>query len=176
MPLLLILFIGVPIAEIALFIQAGELIGLWWTLATVIVTAFIGTALVRQQGMNAWIRTQSALQENRMPLEEVFTGICLLLAGALLLTPGFLTDAIGFCLLIPPLRAIIGHGFLKLLKDRGAFQMHTGQTHTGNANGRHNPFGHGNPDDIIEGDFEIIKPDKECHPIDPKEISSKKDN
>lgn len=178
MPLLLILFIGVPIAEIALFIQAGELIGLWWTIATVVVTAFIGTALVRQQGIAVLSRAQSALQENRMPLEEVFTGICLLLAGALLLTPGFLTDALGFCLLIPPLRAIIGLGFWKLVKDRGTFQMHMGNaggqgTH-GHPNPGHGPFKPGSPDDIIDGDFEVVNPDDETKPRQNKRIPPEK--
>jgi len=168
MPLLLILFIIVPIAEIALFIQAGELIGLWWTLASVVVTALIGTTLVRKQGLNAWLRAQSAMQENRMPLEEVFTGICLLLSGALLLTPGFLTDAIGLSLLIPQFRMIMGLAFWKRFKERPNFQMHAGNFN------QQNPYEQKKPDDIIDGDFEIIDPEENPSPATLKKIQPKK--
>lgn len=106
--LLLIIFIGVPIAEIALFIQAGELIGLWPTLGAVIATAIVGTALLRAQGLATLARARRQVEEGRVPVSEVFTGVCLLVAGALLLTPGFLTDTIGFLLLVPPLRQLIG--------------------------------------------------------------------
>lgn len=106
--IILIIFIGVPIAEIALFIQAGEIIGLWPTLAAVVATAIIGTALLRAQGLATIERARRQIDEGRIPVSEVFTGVCLLLAGALLLTPGFLTDTVGFLLLVPPLRQTIG--------------------------------------------------------------------
>ena len=119
MPILLFIFIVIPIAEIALFIQAGEIFGLWWTLLSVVITAIIGTNLVKRQGMKAWLRAQQAMNEDSLPIEEIFTGVCLLLSGALLLTPGFLTDAIGFALLIPSLRKNIGAIILNLLKKYG---------------------------------------------------------
>lgn len=113
MPFLIILiFLGIPILEIAVFIQAGSIFGLWPTLAATVVTAVLGAALVRAQGMAALYRARESLAHDRIPVAEVFTGICLLLAGALLLTPGFVTDAVGFLLLVPPLRAVLGRWIL----------------------------------------------------------------
>ena len=91
-PIILLAFILVPIAEIAVFIQAGELIGLWPTIAAVILTAIIGTAMLRQQGIATLMRLRATVDRGEMPLREVFDGACLLIAGVLLLTPGFLTD------------------------------------------------------------------------------------
>ena len=106
--LILLLFIAVPIAEIIIFIEAGNLIGLWATLLMVILTAIVGTSMLRQQGVSVLRRAEEALQRNELPMEEVVTGICLLVSGALLLTPGFLTDSIGFALLVPPFRHFLG--------------------------------------------------------------------
>lgn len=162
MPLLL-LFILVPMAEIALFIQVGDRIGLGWTLAIVILTAFIGTALVRNQGLAVWQRANQAMAENRMPLEEVFTGLCLLVAGVLLLTPGFLTDTIGFLLLIPPVRSFLGRGMWDLLKARGSVRythIHTSQDFHGPGAG---PRGNGGTDrqgPVIDGDYHEVDNDK----------------
>lgn len=105
--LLLVLFIGMPIAEIAVFIEAGGRFGLWPTVGAVILTAIIGTSLLRVQGLSVLRRAQSSLNRGEMPLVEVFDGFCLVAAGMLLLTPGFITDAIGFALLIPPVRALL---------------------------------------------------------------------
>lgn len=165
---LLFLFILVPIIEITLFIQIGEQIGLLWTIATVIVTAVIGTHLVRSQGLKALASAQNSLNEQRLPLEEVFTGLCLLVAGALLLTPGFLTDAIGFTLLAPPFRKYVGPKILAYLKSRGTVQFQAGmggQFHQAgpgfNPGGpRRGPQG----EDIIEGDYEIVGDDPVSSP------------
>jgi UPF0716 protein FxsA len=88
----LLAFIGVPLIEIALFIQVGDFIGLWPTIAIVIATAMAGTALIRQQGLNTLKRAQQEMAAQRLPMRELFNGVCLLFAGAMLLTPGFLTD------------------------------------------------------------------------------------
>ena len=80
--LILLAFILVPIAEIAVFIQAGELIGLWPTIATVILTAIIGTAMLRQQGIATLMRLRATVDRGEMPLREVFDGACLLVAGS----------------------------------------------------------------------------------------------
>jgi UPF0716 family protein affecting phage T7 exclusion len=101
---LLIAFIAVPIVEIAVFIEVGGRIGVWSTVGVVILTAVMGTALLRQQGLSVLFRIQENLEANRMPVQELFDGVCLVLAGALLLTPGFVTDAIGFLLFVPPFR------------------------------------------------------------------------
>ncbi|SPJ23183.1 FxsA family protein [Palleronia abyssalis] len=101
---LLLAFIAVPLIEIALFIQVGGLIGLWPTLLIVVVTAIIGTTLVRSQGAQALGQLKRSFNELRDPAEPLANGAMILFAGALLLTPGFFTDAVGFSLLIPGVR------------------------------------------------------------------------
>ncbi len=108
MPLLLIvLFIVVPIAELAVLIQIGQLIGVWWTIALLIADAVLGSLLARSQGRLAWRRFNEALQAGRMPAREVMDGALVLFGGALLLTPGFLSDILGVLLLLPPTRALL---------------------------------------------------------------------
>jgi len=102
--LLLILFIAIPMIEIALFIQIGGVIGLGWTLAIVLATAVIGSWLVRQQGSQALRQLQNSFHALSDPTEPLAHGAMILFSGALLLTPGFFTDAVGFALLVPPVR------------------------------------------------------------------------
>ena len=87
--LLLIAFIGIPIIEIAGFITVGSWIGLWWTLGTVLLTAIVGTALVRSQSTSVLARINEQLAAGEMPARALFDGLCLLVAALLLLTPGF---------------------------------------------------------------------------------------
>ncbi|KIN65754.1 FxsA protein [Sulfitobacter noctilucae] len=101
---LLIAFIAVPLIEIALFIQVGGLIGLFPTLAIVLVTAVLGTYLVRTQGATALGQLRSSFSDMRDPTEPLVHGAMIVFAGALLLTPGFFTDAVGFALLVPGIR------------------------------------------------------------------------
>jgi UPF0716 protein FxsA len=105
--LLVIVFIVVPIAEIYVIIKVGEAIGLIPTVILLLLDAILGSMLWRQQGRAAWIRFQRALAENRLPHKEVFDGVLIIFGGALLITPGFLTDILGAILLIPPTRAIV---------------------------------------------------------------------
>ncbi len=102
--ILLIAFVGVPLVEIAVFIQVGGWLGLVPTLIIVIATAVIGTALLRRQGLTTLARARDNMDRGVLPMVEIFDGVCLLLAGALLLTPGFVTDALGAVLLMPPAR------------------------------------------------------------------------
>lgn len=111
---LLILFIAVPLIEIGLFIQVGGWLGLWPTLAIVVVTAVAGTALVRSQGARALSQLKSSFDDLRDPTEPLAHGAMILFSGALLLTPGFFTDAVGFALLIPGVRRAV----LRELKKR----------------------------------------------------------
>ncbi len=101
---LLVLFLAVPLIEIALFIQVGGLIGLWPTLGIVILTALAGTWLVRSQGSMELARLRASFNELRDPTDPLAHGAMILFAGALLLTPGFFTDALGLALLMPPVR------------------------------------------------------------------------
>jgi UPF0716 protein FxsA len=108
MPLLILaVFIGVPLLEIAVFIQVGGFLGLWPTLAIVILTAVIGTALLRIQGLVTLARAQAQMNQGALPTRELFDGACLLIAGVLLLTPGFVTDGLGFLLFLPAARDIL---------------------------------------------------------------------
>jgi UPF0716 protein FxsA len=105
--LLLAAFIGVPLVEIAVFVQVGGWIGLWPTLALVVVTAILGTWQLRAQGLATLLRARDQVDRGALPARELFDGACLLVAGALLLTPGFVTDAAGFLLFLPPVRDIL---------------------------------------------------------------------
>lgn len=105
--LLLAAFIAVPIVEIAVFIQVGGWIGLWPTLALVVLTALIGTWQLRLQGLATLDRARGQLDRGVLPARELFDGLCLLLAGALLLTPGFVTDVVGLLLFLPPVRDLL---------------------------------------------------------------------
>jgi UPF0716 protein FxsA len=105
--LLVLIFIVVPIAEIYVIIKVGEAIGLLPTVALLLADAVLGSMLLRHQGRAAWIRFNRALAEGRLPHKEVFDGVLVIMGGALLLTPGFLTDILGLILLIPPTRALV---------------------------------------------------------------------
>lgn len=151
----LLLFIGVPVIEIATFIQVGDMIGLWPTILIVILTAFIGTGLLRQQGLSTLMRAQATMNEGRVPGEELFDGVCLLLAGAFLLTPGFVTDAIGFFLFFPPFRALIRNKALAFFINRGSVHMQQGHSNQT----KHGPSRPQSPDKsstIIDADFEDV--------------------
>lgn len=104
---LLLLFIIVPILELALFMLLGSKMGLPTTLIIIVATAFLGAALTKSQGAKALHNFQNALAMGKMPHKEIVDGLLILIAGAVLLTPGFLTDAVGFLLLLPPARAAI---------------------------------------------------------------------
>jgi UPF0716 protein FxsA len=103
-PLIATIFLVVPIIEIYLLIQVGQVIGAGWTIFLVVLTAVLGVWLLRIQGLSTLMRAQRKLQENELPAREILEGMGLVVAGALLLTPGFFTDALGFFLLFPPTR------------------------------------------------------------------------
>ncbi len=150
---LFLAFLLVPIIEIALFIQVGGLIGLWPTLAIVVLTAFLGTALVRTQGRMALGELQRTFNNLDDPTEPLAHGAMIILSGVLLLTPGFFTDAVGFALLIPGLRVAVFR-YLKSKVTVTHFQMGTGaQFHQ-----RNDPFGQ---DDVIDGEFTEVHPRKD---------------
>ena len=104
---LVLIFIVVPIAELYVIIQVGDAIGVGPTLFLLLADALLGSLLLRHQGRAAWIRFNRALAEGRVPHREVFDGVLIIFGGALLITPGFLTDIVGLIFLIPPTRALI---------------------------------------------------------------------
>ena len=123
-PILLLAFIFVPVIEIALLIRIGGAIGAGTTILIVIFTAILGAYLVRQQGFATLNAVQSELNAGRVPAMQMAEGLALLIAGAVLLTPGFVTDAFGFALLTPPLR----QAFIKWIISKGV--VTSGTTHT----------------------------------------------
>lgn len=144
---LFLLFLIVPLIEIALFIQVGGVIGLGWTLLIVVATAILGTFLVRSQGMAVLNSLRSSMEELRDPTEPLAHGAMILFSGALLLTPGFFTDAVGFALLTPGIRRFV----IDALRRRIKFEsVRYGQRsdHT--------------PDpDIVDADFEVLDDEQE---------------
>ena len=146
---LLIAFIAVPLIEIALFIQVGGWLGLWPTLLIVVVTAIIGSMLVRSQGARELQNLRGSFQELRDPTEPLANGAMILFAGALLLTPGFFTDIVGFSLLLPPVRAAV-YNHLKTRVKVANFSMGPGPQHQQPDPPR------GPQDRVIDGEFEDL--------------------
>jgi UPF0716 protein FxsA len=104
---LVLLFIVVPIAELAVVIQVGQEIGVLWTVAILVADAILGSVLMRSQGRIAWRRFNGAIAAGKVPAREVLDGALVIFGGLLLLTPGFITDFLGLLLLIPPTRAVV---------------------------------------------------------------------
>lgn len=113
-PILLFLFIAVPVIEIALFIQVGGVLGVWPTIALVLLTAIVGASLVRSQGLQTLLTVQQRLAQGQLPAQQILEGVMLAVAGVLLLTPGFFTDILGMLVLLPAPRAY----FAKQLMSR----------------------------------------------------------
>jgi len=159
---LFIAFVAVPIIEIALFIQLGGAIGVWATLGIVILTAALGTMLVREQGRQAMANLRTSFSDLNDPSEPLAHGAMILLAGALLLTPGFFTDAVGFALLIPALRTAAFTYIRNRINVQG-FQMGGQPRRPNRAN-----------DDVIETEYHEVTDadDLPPHPKSPTHPSS----
>ncbi len=164
MPLLfLLLFIGTPIVEIAVFIQAGDLIGLWPTLAIVLITGLEGTTLPREQGYGVFGRIRARVGAGEPSLFEMFEGLCIFAAGLLLLTPGFVTDSIGFLLFLPPFRRLIAG----LVARRVTVNVRGGGFGPTSHGDPRRPGGyppHGGPGGngpVIDGEYETIDPERD---------------
>ena len=112
-------FIAVPIAEIAIFVEVGSQWGLWPAIGAIFATAVAGSILIRHQGVAVLRRVRDEVGAGRFPARQVFDGLCLLIAGTLLLLPGFITDAVGFILTVP----VIRHFIMSALTSR--IQAHT---------------------------------------------------
>jgi UPF0716 protein FxsA len=168
-PLLILLFIVLPIAELYVIIQVGEAIGVLPTLALLLVDGFLGAALARSQGRAAWRRFNEAMAAGRVPGKEVFDGAAIIFGGALLLSPGFITDILGLTLLLPPTRAVIRRVVLRGTRSVGAARplFYVYERRAGRAARDANPSpvpGAGRSRGFdVEGSAREI-------PIDPKEI------
>lgn len=149
--LILFIFVGVPIAEIAIFIEAGHFFGIWTTISLILITAIIGSAMLRHQGLRALRNTQEALNRNELPIKEVLIGLCLLFSGVLLLTPGFLTDCIGFLLLIPRFRLFLGKTIFAQIRSQSYSRVWPSNEKT-----RHNSDNNERNATVIDGEFHEI--------------------
>ncbi|MSU90681.1 FxsA family protein [Rhodobacteraceae bacterium 2CG4] len=151
-------FVAVPIVEIALFIQVGGWIGLWPTLAVVVLTAIAGTALMRAQGLATLAELQRRMNAGENPTATLAHGAMILFAGALLLTPGFFTDTVGFLLLLPPVRASIIRSAAANISGKVAV-FRTGGGPAGPGPGAHPGAGDGS-DGPIDAEYQRLDPDE----------------
>ena len=137
---LFLLFLLVPLIEIGLFIQVGGAIGLWPTLGIVVLTAILGTVLLRSQGLAVLSQLQQSMNELQNPAEPLAHGAMVLFSGALLLTPGFFTDVVGLSFMVPGVRRAV----YRYLRARVNVQSFTyGEAPRG-------------PNDIIDADYEEV--------------------
>ena len=123
-PKLLVLFIGIPLIELALLVKLGELVGFWPTIALVITTGVIGASLAQTQGFKVFGKIQTELAAGRIPTHHLVDGLLIFAGGIVLLTPGLLTDILGFSLMIPWVRT----QFKRWLTYKFSNMVQTGQT------------------------------------------------
>jgi UPF0716 protein FxsA len=151
LPLLILLFILVPIVELAVIIQIGSLIGVWWTIALLIADSILGSLLMRHQGRVAWRRFSLAVNEGRVPARETIDGVLVIFGGALLLTPGFVTDIVGAAFLLPPTRAVLRRLLVARFGARMARGMSTGSLGPRGPRGRQDYDVEGTAHDVEPG-------------------------
>ena len=165
MPLLLVLaFIVVPLVELWVIVEVGGLLGLVPTLVLLLVDSIVGAVLVRREGSRAWSRFRAALGEGRIPDDEILQGALLLFGGALLLTPGFVTDVVGLALVLPITRA----PFARLIKLRVVpipWQVGTGMWNRartgGDGEGASGPSRRGQQQQAIEPSVEVLSVERD---------------
>jgi UPF0716 protein FxsA len=161
--LLVLLFIVVPIAELYVIIQVGELIGVWPTLLLLLLDAIVGSWLLKHEGRAAWRRFNQALAEKRVPAAEVADGFLVILGGALLIAPGFITDIFGILFLIPPTRALARKVLYRFTVGRVAIVGFPGGSVGGFGRGRGNGPGASNgPNRSYDYDIDAEEVDPEA--------------
>ncbi len=153
-PILFVAFLAVPLVEVALFVQIGGWIGMWPTLLAIVATALAGSLVIRRQGVEVATRARARLDQGAMPLEEGFSGLCLVVAGLLMITPGFFTDALGALLLLPPVRTLL---YRRLARHVRTVEAGTSRPPDG---------GPRRPPDVIDADYEVVD-DSEPRPMPP---------
>jgi len=145
---LLILFLCIPLIELGLLILVSQHTGLPFTIALVLITGLLGASLSRSQGLKAWNSVQTELRSGRMPSDSLFDGLMILLAGAFLITPGILTDLVGFSLLTPPFRRILQRYLMKRIGVNLSIQTPSANW-TGTSQQTRQP-----DDDVIDVEFQ----------------------
>ena len=157
MKILFLLFIIMPIIEMTVLIKVGSVIGVFYTVCFVVLTAIIGASLLKRQGLSTLMRANQRMNAGEIPAKEVAEGFMLAVGGALLLTPGFVTDAVGFALLLPGIRGLMIKQLMAKMVLTGA-QQFTQTTSFGNGEFTQSRSTYSTQDgkrgDIIEGEFE----------------------
>jgi UPF0716 protein FxsA len=150
-----LILIALPMVELALLIKTGQAIGVWATLGLVVGAGFLGAMILAHQGVNVVRRTQQALAQGRPPVAPVLDGVFLVMAGALLITPGFLSDALALLLLIPPVRRGVARWGVQQLVQRAHGQLGATGSQIEGAPGQPYP-GEPAKGPVIEGEFERL--------------------
>jgi len=168
-----LIFVAIPLLEIVLLIKVGQLIGFWWTVLIVIGTAALGTSLLHRQGLETLRRMTTSVRLGTPPVQPLVEGALLLGAGALLLTPGLITDALGLLLLVPPIRSLIARAFMSrmtVIVSGGFWQTEeNGPGRTRGADGDGTWSDKEGP--VIEGEFERLderEPRRPGHKSSPR--------
>ena len=153
---LILLFTTLPLLELALLLWIGARIGVWPTVALILLTGVLGASLARYQGLATWSRFHRAMEAGRFPGKELLEGLLILVAGAVLLTPGVLTDAAGFLILTPPARRWLVARIGERLRARVVVAGRPGVPGAGRSGGA---SGAGDPE-VIDAEFEVIDRDR----------------
>ena len=155
MRFLFALFIAIPIVEMVVLIQVGQQIGALWTIVLVLLTAFIGINLLRYQGLATLSRATWRMQSGQIPAKEMLEGILLAVGGALLLTPGFVTDSIGFLLLVPFTRQFFAARLMGRFKSFASANVSGGGFDPSGFSQRGGNADYNTNQSIIDGEFEV---------------------
>ncbi|TWA69072.1 UPF0716 protein FxsA [Azospirillum brasilense] len=160
---LLLLFLLLPIAEIATFIEVGDWIGAGPTVGLVVLSAILGSVLIRWQGLSVLKRAQASAERGESPVGAVFEGFCVVVAGLLLIIPGFLTDIVGLLLFVRPIRNALGRWLFDRMKGVASYQMGGrmgGRTwsSSGPAGSQGGPANRP-PPGVIDVDYQEVDPD-----------------
>jgi UPF0716 protein FxsA len=147
--LLVFTFVVVPLVEIYVLIQVGQVIGVWWTILLLILDSILGTWLIRHEGRRAWLALNTALSTGQMPARELADGALILVGGTLMLSPGFVTDALGILLILPFTRPVFRRVLTRLVTARllGAIV-----TPGPGPRGPQGPQGPGGQGDVVRGE------------------------
>ncbi len=156
-PIFFILFLVIPIIEIFFLIKVGEVIGAFPTIILVVLTAVIGAGLLRQQGLSTLARFQQNLSTGKIPAQEMVEGILLAVGGALLMTPGFVTDTMGFLCLLPFSRKFIASNIIK--RSTAKFTAGMSGGFGAGAGGYYQESNNDSSSNIMEGEFTEVEDD-----------------
>ena len=151
--LVLLFIIVIPIVEISVFVKANEQIGLWSIICLIVITAIIGSVLLRHQVLSTISSFYKSMNTGKLPIDELFEGVCLLLGGAFLIIPGLVTDGLGLLLFLPVFRRLMREIFKSQIKNQNIADPY--------ANTDFEQTGKANSSIIIDGEFHEIKTDKD---------------